>query len=368
MRLDRHTSIALLSLALLTAAGCGGLPASDAGPTPLPVVADLAGITAEGRLEPVRFVSLAPAIDGLVSEVLVREGQQVQAGQLIARVNSASANTLQSAQANAALELSSAHEAARTAQNELDAYPLPRIFVGLTAEQAARTWLEELDAATEAFAPYRESSRKGLRRRDAFQTLVYPSLPNRVLYDTGEYDGVALQYKKRVDVARTNYTKAVQWLQLDSALVTAQARVGDAQRRVDRLNDQAAAYASVGTLAALATAEIRAPFPGTVTQLDLEVGEAAAAGTAAVTVADFSAWIVRTTDLTEIDVVSIREGMPASITLDALPDAEFSGSVLHVDLNYTDRQGDIVYPVDVVLNGGNAGLRWGMTAEVTFAQ
>jgi len=368
MKAHRLAWIGLVSLVLVAGAGCGGMPASQTGPTPLPVVADLAGITAEGRLEPARFVSLAPTIDGLVSEVLVREGEQVQAGQLIARIDGANARTLEAAQASIALELSSAHQAVRSAQNELDAYPLPRIFVGLTAEQAARTWLEELDAASEAFAPYKESSRKGLRRRDAFPNLVYPSLPGRVLYDTGEYDGLALEYKKRVDVARTNYTKAVQWLQLDSALEAAKARVSDAQRRYDRLNDQALVYASAGTLAALATAEIRAPFSGTVTQLNLEVGEAARAGIAAVTVADFSGWIVKTTDLTEIDVVSIREGMPVSVVLDALPGTEFSGSVLHVDLGYTDRQGDIVYPVDVLLGGSSSGLRWGMTAEVTFEE
>jgi multidrug resistance efflux pump len=334
----------------------------------LPVVADLTGITAEGRLEPLRFVDLAPAIDGLVSEVLVREGEQLQAGQLIARIDGANALTLESAQASIALELSSAHLAVRSAQNELDAYPLPRVFAGLTADEAARTWLEELDAASEAFAPYKDSSRKGLRPRNAFPNLVYPGLPGRVLYDSGEYEGLALEYKKRVDVARTNYTKAVQWLQLDSALAAAQARVADAEIRYERLNDQALAFASAGTVGALATAEVRAPFSGTVTKLDLEVGEAASAGIAAVTIADFSGWIVKTTDLTEIDVVSIEEGMSVSVIMDSLPDTEFGGSVLHVDLGYTDRQGDIVYPVDVLLGGNSSRLRWGMTAEVTFEE
>jgi multidrug resistance efflux pump len=127
-------------------------------------------------------------------------------------------------------------------------------------------------------------------------------------------------------------------------------------------------YAAAGTLAALATADIRAPFSGTITQLDLEVGEAARAGIAAVTVADFSGWTVQTTDLTEIDVVSIREGMPVSVILDSLPDNEFGGSVLHVDLGHTDRQGDIVYPAEILLSGSDAGLRWGMTAEVTFEE
>lgn len=368
MKANRLVCIAFLGLGVVAGAGCGAVPASQPGPTPLPVVADLSGITAEGRLEPLRFVALAPAIDGLVNEVLVSEGQQVQAGQLLAEIDGVNARSLEAAQASIAQELSSAHQAVRTAQNELDAYPLPRIFVGLTAEQAARTWLKELDAASEAFAPYEDSSRKGLKPRNAFPNLVYPGLPGRVLYDTGEYDGLALEYKKRVDLARANYTRAVQWLQLDSALAVAQAHLADAQRRYDHLNDQALSYASAGTVGALATAEIRAPFSGTVTKLDLQVGEAARAGIAVVTLADFSGWIVKTTDLTEIDVVSVQEGMSVSVVLDSLPEAEFGGSVLHVDLGYTDRQGDIVYPVDVLLSGSNSGLRWGMTAQVTFEE
>ena len=51
------------------------LPTAAAHPTPLPVVADLSGVTAEGRLEPVRFVELSPAWIGLVSEVPVIEGE-----------------------------------------------------------------------------------------------------------------------------------------------------------------------------------------------------------------------------------------------------------------------------------------------------
>jgi multidrug resistance efflux pump len=225
-----------------------------------------------------------------------------------------------------------------------------------------------LDAASKAFAPYKDSSRKGLKPRNAFPNLVYPGLPGRALLDSGEYDGVALEYKKRVDVARTNYTKAVQWLQLDSALAVAQARVADAETRYERLNDPGLSLASAGTVGALATAEIRAPFSGTVTQLDLEVGEAARAGIAAATLADFSGWIVKTTDLTEIDVVSVEDGMPVSVILDSLPDTQFGGSVLHIALGYSDRQGDIVYPVEVLLNSSHPGFRWGMTAEVTFEE
>ncbi|MFH1185813.1 MAG: efflux RND transporter periplasmic adaptor subunit, partial [Chloroflexota bacterium] len=246
------------------------------------------------------------------------------------------------------------------------AYPLPRIFVGLTAEEAARTWLAELDTAREAFAPYKGTSRKSLKPSSALPTLVYPSLPRRVLLDTREYDDMAMVYKKQVDVALMNYTRAVMWLQRDSALATAKARLMDARRRYDNLQDVALSDAGAGTRAALATAEIRAPFDGTITSIDLKVGEAVTAGLAVVTVADLSGWVVETTDLTEIDVMSIREGLPVTVSLDSLPDATFSGGVRSVDLSYSDRQGDIVYPVSILLAESHPRMRWGMTAQVTF--
>jgi multidrug efflux pump subunit AcrA (membrane-fusion protein) len=357
-------------LGILTAltAGCGSIAARQAAPTPLPVVADLGGITVEGRLEPIRFVTLSAGVDGLVSEVLVAEGEQVRAGQLMVRLDNVNAQTLEAAQNAAAVELGAAHEAVRVAQNELDDYPLPRVFVGLTAEEAARTWLAELDAAKEAFEPFEDTSRKGLRKSSAFPSVVYPSLPERVLFDTHEYDEMAMVYKKRVDVGWMNYTKAVLWANLYAPLVSAKARLADAQRRYDAVSAALSASESSGARAALATADIRAPFDGTVTALELKPGELATTGNPIVTVADLSGWIVKTVDLTEIDVVDVEVGMPVTVVLDALPDTEFGGSVLSIDLSYSDRQGDIVYPVRILLADKDPGMRWGMTAQVSFEE
>lgn len=358
----------LAGIALFVAAGCGQPRAMQSPPTPLPVVADLTGVTAEGRLEPVRFVTLAPTVSGPVSEVLVTEGEQVDAGQLIARLGNAGAQTLESAQTQVARELGNAYETLRVAQNDLDAYPLPRVFAALTAEEAARTWLAELDAANAAFAPFRDTSRKSLRPRNSLPGLVYPSLPPRVLVDTGEYDDMGMVHKKRLDVAWMNYTKAIGWLRLDAAVQSAKARVADAQRQYDRLRETTVSDVDAATRSALATAEIRAPFAGTITELNLKAGEAATAGTPIATLADFSSWIVKTTDLTEIDVVAIQEGMPVQVILDSMAGTTFSGHVLSVRLNYSDRQGDIVYPVRILLADPNAAMRWGMTAQIVFGE
>jgi multidrug resistance efflux pump len=82
--------------------------------------------------------------------------------------------------------------------------------------------------------------------------------------------------------------------------------------------------------------------------------------------ADFSQWYVETSDLTEVDVVNVAEGQDVAITLDSLPDAELKGSVVSISQNFTERQGDIVYQVKILLADQNPAIRWGMTAQVNF--
>ena len=103
-----------------------------------------------------------------------------------------------------------------------------------------------------------------------------------------------------------------------------------------------------------------------VTQLDLKVGEFAASGQPVATVADLNDWIVKTTDLTELDVVGVTEGQPVIVTLDAMPDVQLDGYVFTIGQGYTEKQGDIVYEVTILLTEKIDAMRWGMTAEVKF--
>ena len=105
-----------------------------------------------------------------------------------------------------------------------------------------------------------------------------------------------------------------------------------------------------------------------ITDLNLKVGEFAASGQPVITVADNTQWVVKTTDLTEIDVVKISEGQPVTVTLDALPDVELNGNVFSISNNYSENQGDVVYEVTVLLTEQDPAMRWGMTAVVKFLQ
>lgn len=358
MKTRSLSALMILVAMSLALAACSA--AAPAAPTaqPIPVVKADSAIIAEGRVEPTRYAKLALNANGLVGDVLVKEGEPVTPGQVIARIENSQAKTLETAQADAAAALTAAYQAVRDAQYDLDEYDVPSDFSGMTPGQAVEDRLAKLNAARDAFEPYKYLSDKRLNVSPVQQY----NQNNQV------YRDVARERKKALDDSWAKYRKAVQWLNLATTLESAQSQLSQAQKDYDILQDTTFAESSAGARAALANAELRSPFAGTITNLDLKAGEFAASGTPAVTVADFSAWVVKTTDLTEIDVVNIKEGQGVDVTLDAIPDVKLKGYVLSIGQNYSEKQGDVVYEVTVLLTDKHPAMRWGMTAEVHFAE
>ncbi len=148
-----------------------------------------------------------------------------------------------------------------------------------------------------------------------------------------------------------------------AGLVSAQARLADAQTAVT------AAQASLAMAQAQlkpAGIELKAPFAGTLTMQNLEVGQQVAAGQAVVTFADLSLWEVRTEDLTELNVAQLQEGQAVTLRFDALPAVTLTGVVRTINPQYVNVSGDIDYVVYINLTSSDPHLRWGMTAQVEF--
>jgi multidrug efflux pump subunit AcrA (membrane-fusion protein) len=344
----------ILGLLLLIAA-CGSAPTATT-PTLIPTVVAENVVVSEGRLEPIHYTQLALNASGLVSQVLFAEGDTVAAGDVIARLEASEAQTLESAQANAAKDLTAAYQAVRDAQFKLDNFDIPYDFAGMTPTEAVEDTLARLNKARADFEPYKNINDRNLELTEAQKR------GDQVV------TGTAKVYKKRLDDAWADYRKAIQWFEMESDLETAEALLAQAQRDYDSLMDPTFSENTAGARAALANAEVRAPFPGVITDLSLKVGEFAASGQPVATIADTSSWVVKTTDLTEIDVVTIKEGQTAVVVLDAIPDVELNGNVFRIDQNYSENQGDIVYEVTILLTESDPAMRWGMTAEVKFSE
>jgi multidrug efflux pump subunit AcrA (membrane-fusion protein) len=370
---------------LLTA--CGSSGGDTAVSTPIPTVVAEDVIVAEGRLEPIHYVDIAFNANGTVSEVLVSEGEQVTEGQVIARLENSETKQAEvakaeqdflmaqkafdSAQATALGKLADAHEAARQAQNDFDNFDIPSDLRDMGTREALSYTADKLEEARVNFEPYRYLEERLARE-------LQKENPNKPQV----YRDTAKIYKKRLDDAWADYNKAIKWTTLEATLESAKADVAQAQKEYDLLSSGSdagekaiaeaeydAARANLAAArAALADVELTAPFAGTVAGLKVKGSESVTPGQIVVSIADFSGWIVKTTDLTELDVVDISEAQPVSITLDAIPDTTLDGKVQTIGQNYSEKQGDIVYEVTVELTESLPNMRWGMTSEVKFSK
>jgi len=115
---------------------------------------------------------------------------------------------------------------------------------------------------------------------------------------------------------------------------------------------------------ALAQTEVRAPFAGTVADVNVEIGEQATAGETVISIGDISGWLVETTDVSELDVVRLAVGDPATLTFDALPNTVLRGTVDRIQVKGTSDDGTVVFAVTVRPDTYDPELRWGMSATV----
>ncbi len=113
----------------------------------------------------------------------------------------------------------------------------------------------------------------------------------------------------------------------------------------------------------LADLELVAPFTGTTSKINVREGEWVNTGQNAMLLADLSQLQVETTDLNEIDVARIKEGAPAEITFDALPETKIQGVVERIAARSAEGSG-VNYTVTISMQDRPEKLRWGMTAFV----
>jgi len=385
--MKRLLTITLVMIAGLLLSACGAGSEQAAESTPIPTVVADNLIVAEGRIEPIHYVDIAFNSNGTVSEVLVSEGEQVTEGQVIARLENSEARQAEVAQAEEAFlqaqqafdsaealalgKLADANEAVRIAQREMDDFDIPSDFWEMSTSEALTYTAANLEEARINFEPYRYLEvqlEKQLAKENPNKDQVYRS--------------TAKIYKKRLDDAWAEYNRAIKWTTLEANLESAKSELAQAQKEYDMLSGgssagekalaeaqfEAARANLAAARAALADVELLAPFDGTVAGLKVKSGESVSPGQVVISVADFLSWIVKTTDLTELDVVEIAEGQSVTITLDAIPDATLAGVVQTIGQNYSEKQGDVVYEVTVELTETLPTMRWGMTAVVKFSE
>jgi RND family efflux transporter MFP subunit len=143
--------------------------------------------------------------------------------------------------------------------------------------------------------------------------------------------------------------------------------VGNAYEQIDAAQaDVDRAQAVVDQLkATLEQATLTTPVSGTVITVNVAPGETANPGQVSIIVADLTHMRIETTDLSERDIPAVQIGQTTSVFIDALNET-FDGKVVDIDRQSETVGGDVTYKVTIDLDQQPAGLRWGMSAEVTI--
>lgn len=111
--------------------------------------------------------------------------------------------------------------------------------------------------------------------------------------------------------------------------------------------------------------EVRAKYSGVITSVNLAAGDALTTGAAIVTLYDINE-VSMTVTLEEDDMEDISEGGLANISFTAYPDEIYKAVVSEVSDASSDSSGTTTYDVTVTLEGDASGLFQGMTGNITF--
>jgi len=370
----------------LSLAGCdvvGTTP--EPVPTPMPV--ESPGVRAEANLVPAEDMVLSFAIAGRVGEVLVEEGDVVLTGDPLARLDDTQPLDAQ---------VVSAERAVLQAQQNLEDLRENADLVSAQARAAlVRSRQERVEAERAWDAVDNDDFRADLDDARIDMEKAEDELDDAE-EDLADYQDLDEDHPTReaaeddLEQAQQAYAEAV-WaledLQNRYDLAAAQLRLAeealtDAERRSQETeegphpDDLALAEASLSEAqaqlaaaqAAREEATLVAPFDGRVLRMELQVGQLVSPVSTALVLADTSQWYLETNDLTEDEVVRINPDEPVSIHFDALPGKTFSGEVESISEYFVEQFGDITYVVRIRLLDSEESLRWGMTAEVAFAE
>ena len=345
-------------------------------------------ITASGKVVPVQNVNLSPKTAGVLVDLLVEQGDKVEQGQIIARMDSADLQA-QLIQARARLAESQARlaEARNGARPEEIAQAQARLALAQAQLEEARngTRPEEIQQAkaqveaaearvnltTNRVQRNQQLSQEGAISQDRLDEILADDRSARAALKEAQRRLALLQQGSRTE-----------------EISRRQAAVAEARQALRQLENgtrpeniaqaQAAVAAATGELKAvqvrLEDTIIRAPFSGIVTQKYATEGAfvtptTSASSTASATstsIVALARGLEILAEVPEVDVGQIKQGQQVEIVADSYPDRVFKGNVRLISPEAVLKENVTSFQVRVALDTGKEQLLSGMNVDLTF--
>jgi HlyD family secretion protein len=247
-------------------------------------------VTASGQIKPKTIVNVGANAMGRITRLFVKEGDKVKKGQILAQLEN----------------VQSAADVAMTRAT---------VVSSQTDAVAADAALKTSEAAFKSSAADLARAKLDYER---YQGLFKDQLVSKADFDAKKAAFEMADAVHAQDAARIAQAKA----QVDSA----NGRVGQARASLTRVND------------ILSKTTYDAPFDGVVTNLPVHEGETVvmgiqnSPGSTLMTVADMGI-ITAEVQVDETDIVNIKLGQASEVTIDAMPNQTFKGTVSEIGDN-----------------------------------
>ncbi|MCB0163930.1 MAG: efflux RND transporter periplasmic adaptor subunit [Anaerolineae bacterium] len=336
-------------------------------------------VSATGSIEPEAEVDMKFETGGTVEEVLVKQGQVITAGTILAR-----------------LDTTDLERSVRSAQIDLDQAEAnlkqllePELAQKITAAQAsvesAQLNLADLqdgpdpDDVTKAEASLKQTEITLQEAQWAYDQVSYRgdvgamSQSNDLQDATLSYESAVADYNLAVKEATPAELASAR-----STLASAQSSLAEllqepsaAEIAAQQANVDKAQLNLEEALANLNGADLVAPTSGVVLQVNIEPGERVMddADDAALTIADTSTYLLKM-EVDELDIGQVRQGQKAAVTLDSFVDQTFDGTVTDISPSPSSEDADsiVTYEVTITLDtpGDSIGFLTGMTASANI--
>ena len=255
------------------------------------VVQDISSyVTASGEIKPLTYTNVGANAMGRIVRLLVKEGDHVKRGQVVAQLEN-----VQSAADVAAMR-------AGLATNQTDA---------VAAEAALKTDQAQLNSSIA------DAARAKLDYDRAEKLYADKLIPK------SDYDTKKAAYEVAAATINQNQARVAQ---AQAELDSSRGKINQAKANLTRASD------------VLGKTTYTAPFDGVVTNLPVREGETVVTGiqnspgSTLMTIADLSV-ITAEVHVDETDIVNVKLGQSADVTIDALPGKTFKGTVSQIGDN-----------------------------------
>ena len=261
----------------------------------------------------------------------------------------------------------------RATQAEIDAADL----IYRQTKKEVDTFQQKLDALT-ILAVHDHTRRKAVhdlyeaqdRLADAFTVLNwYMSKPDA--NDIADANA-------EIEIARSNVAQAQDaWNKVKDGpdatqLAILKAKLTDTQRKYERVKNgpsdtdiQSAKARIVADQATLSVGQLAAPFDGTITEVDVMVGDLVRSGDLGFQIDDISSQYVDL-QISEVDINKVELGQSATLTFDGVTEKQYNGKVDRLGMVGKVNSGAVDYVVSVKLTDADSKVRSGMTASASI--